>query len=157
MIRITFFLIFICLVTKLYAPEIPGEVKWDLEKYLRHCALTPENLLQALKFNQVVSPEIVLSQAILETGHFKSKICIENNNLFGMRRSRARLNKCSGITQNGYATYRSWYDCIMDMKLFQQWYLSKGRDLSDYFVFLMQIGYAEDPGYMVKLRKLYII
>ena len=53
-----------------------------------------------------------------------------------------------------YATYQSWYDSVKDMKLFQSWYLSRGRDLGNYFSFLSGIGYAEDPYYLAKLKRL---
>lgn len=38
----------------------------------------------AIRFN----PDIVYAQAILETGHFKSKVCKDCNNLFGLYDSR---------------------------------------------------------------------
>lgn len=49
--------------------------------------LTIENLYAALKKHGIKYPKIVLAQAILETGRFRSRVCNENNNLFGLRHS----------------------------------------------------------------------
>ena len=60
-------------------------------------------------------PEIVWAQAILETGHFRSKIFRYNNNMFGMRL--ARLRKRTAIGKRfGYAIYSSWQESIIDYK-----------------------------------------
>ena len=42
--------------------------------------LTIENLYAALKKHGIKYPKIVLAQAILETGRFRSRVCNENNN-----------------------------------------------------------------------------
>ena len=43
---------------------------------------TAETVMDCLIFYKVKYPEIVLAQGILETGHFKSNVCIDNNNIF---------------------------------------------------------------------------
>ena len=44
---------------------------------------TPEEgLIEALDYYEIQYPEIVYAQALLETGHFKSSACINDNNLF---------------------------------------------------------------------------
>lgn len=56
---------------------------------------------------------IVLAQAILETGWFKSDNCLKNNNLFGMKRVHARVTT-SDTTINGYAHYSNWNMSVID-------------------------------------------
>ena len=47
--------------------------------------LNIENLLAVLQQYGVKFPQIVAAQALLETGYFTSRVCLENNNLFGLR------------------------------------------------------------------------
>lgn len=80
-------------------------------------------------------PEIVLAQARLETGNFKSRRCRVDRNIFG-------------IKHNGkYAKYRRWQDCVADYKRRSRY---KG---GDYYAFLRRIGYAADERYISKLKQ----
>lgn len=81
---------------------------------------------------------IVLAQARLETGNFRSERCRRDKNLFG-------------IKHNGkYARYRTWQDSIKDYK--QR--ISSRYKGGDYLAFLKRIGYAKDPAYQDKVRKI---
>jgi uncharacterized FlgJ-related protein len=62
--------------------------------------------------------DIIVAQAILESGWFKSKNCINNNNLFGMRRAYTRMST-SDTTINGYAHYANWRMSVIDYYLLQ--------------------------------------
>ena len=62
--------------------------------------------------------EIVLAQAILESGWFKSKNFKVNNNLFGMRYPHTRVT-CSDSSINGYAHYPNWHMSVVDYYLLQ--------------------------------------
>lgn len=101
--------------------------------------LTKENLKQELQDLDVQHHEIVLAQAIHESGHFKSRLTIENNNFLGIKRG------------NNYAKYDTWRDCIFDYKnRIQNKY--KG---GDYFEFLQRIKYASDEKYLHHIKKIY--
>jgi flagellum-specific peptidoglycan hydrolase FlgJ len=152
--KLTLISAFILAFTTLYAPGVkpdPGEV---IERYLSGAPLTRENLKLAFELNNIASPAIVMAQSRLETGNYQSRLCLEVNNLFGMNFPRIRPTTAVGSTEYGFAIYLSWYDSVRDMKLFQDYYASRGRDLSDYFEFLAAIGYAEDPEYINKLTLL---
>lgn len=139
----------------LYAPGLKTDIAHEVERWLCNSAeLTPENLKLAIDLNGIIASEIVMAQSRLETGNFRSDLCTGHNNLFGMKKARRRPTTALGATENDYASYRSWYDSVKDMKLFQQWYLSRGRDLTDYYGFLASIGYAEDKHYLRKVRTL---
>lgn len=85
-------------------------------------------LIQELKNLEVHHVDIVLAQARLETGNFKSKMFLENRNLFGWR-------------PNGkYKKYTCWRRSVFDYKLFQYKYYKQGED---YFSFLTRVRYAE--------------
>ena len=62
--------------------------------------------------------EVVVAQAILESGWFKSKNFKVNNNLFGMKYPHTRVT-CSDSSNNGYAHYPNWHMSIVDYYLLQ--------------------------------------
>ena len=100
-----------------------------------------EGLMEALEYYGVKHPQIVYAQAVLETGHFKSDLCLNGNNLFGLYNSK----------KHRYHTFDHWKDCIIAYKEMIQY---KYKDGDDYLNFLKEIGYAEDSEYICKLKKL---
>ena len=101
--------------------------------------LTIENLYAALKKHGIKYPKIVLAQAILETGRFRSRVCNEYNNLFGLRHSK------------GYYTFDHWEESVIAYKNKVQY---KHRDGEGYYSFLKRIGYASAPDYINKVREI---
>jgi flagellum-specific peptidoglycan hydrolase FlgJ len=83
-------------------------------------AQTPSHkeVYQEIKWSQIKYPDIALAQAILESGHFKSKIAKSNNNFFGMRMPTKRETMAFG-KKYGYAIYHSWRHSVQDYKLWQ--------------------------------------
>ncbi len=113
-----------------------ASVKWRQN----HFMLSEENLYNELVAQGVDFPEIVQAQAILETGHFKSHACLQQNNLFGLR--------------NGDGTYMAfdhWTDAVAAYKKFIQKY---DPPPNDYYKYLQDLGYAEDPNYIIKLKQI---
>lgn len=99
-------------------------------------------------------PDIVLAQSILESGNFKSKIFIENNNLFGMKEPLSRNTVALG-TKNGHAYYKNWQHSVIDYALYQSsYFFNSKRDYGrqDYLERLSR-SYAQDPNYINKLKK----
>ena len=102
--------------------------------------LNIENLMAVLRQYDVKFPQIVAAQALLETGYFTSRVCLENNNLFGLR-----------CPSNGsYYTFNSWEESVKAYKDYVQ-YKYKG---GNYYDFLNRIGYAEDSSYISKVMSL---
>ncbi len=102
--------------------------------------------------NDIKHPDIVLAQAILESGYLSSQIFIENNNLFGMRFPERRPTVA--LSENrGYSVYDCWTDSVKDYKLFQEFlFKRKEKTRDEYFDYLDRI-YAEDPNYVPFLKK----
>lgn len=87
-------------------------------------------------------PNIVTAQAVLETGHFKSKGCKVRKNLFGLWNHR----------KQEFYKFDSWEDsCRAYLRMIQYKYKN-----GDYYVFLKNLGYATDPEYTNKLKKIKI-
>jgi hypothetical protein len=101
-------------------------------------SLSLENVYNYLKCLNVQYFDIVFAQCILETGHLKSKNCIENNNLFGFR------------YQNKYLKFDNWKQSCM---YYYCWQCRKYKG-GDYFDFLEQVGYASDKDYRLKLKSI---
>jgi len=128
----------------------------DLEKEILIVDLNSKNdfsqdkLVEMLKDLNVRFPHIVLAQARLETGGYRSRIFRENNNLFGMKQATVRVNTALG-TQHNHAYYDTWRESVYDYAFYQTRYLSGAKTEGEYFYVLGQ-SYAEDPTYVTKLQ-----
>ena len=101
--------------------------------------LTIPNLLAEIKKNNIKYPKIVLAQAILETGWFKSSVCRNKHNLFGLTNPRTKT----------YYEFNHWTDSVKAYYDKVQ-YRYKG---GNYLLWLDKIGYAEDKGYIRAIIK----
>ena len=100
--------------------------------------LTKENLKKELISQNIPQYNIVFHQAMLETGHLTSKLCKNNNNLFGIKQG------------NRYKSYKTWQDCVVDYRK----RISSRYNGGDYYAFLKRIKYAENPEYIKLLKKM---
>lgn len=122
----------------------PGAQKCNDSTFLkstkRNCTpyslpeLTIPNLYAEIKRNGILYPKVVLAQAILETGWFRSSLCRERNNLFGLTNPRT----------GKYYEFGHWTESVRAY-LTKVQYKYKG---GNYLLWLRDIGYAEDPGYV---------
>lgn len=102
--------------------------------------LTDSAILGELVSNGCVLANVALAQFKIESGHFKSTICIENKNLAGIRTSQSSYVKSK---KNDHCVYDTYKDCIKDYVLIQNRYLKKidGR-------------YAEASGYVELIKRM---
>ena len=122
--------------------------------------ITKEQIIQEISFEDSVynyilelniqHPEVVLRQARIESGNFKSRIFLENNNMFGMKVPNKRPNMASG-NNRGYAVYNNWKESVIDYALYQV-YSGKNLSKEDY-IKMLNDNYAEDTEYLNKLIK----
>jgi len=96
--------------------------------------LTIPNLLAEIKKNNIKYPKIVLAQAILETGWFKSSVCRNKHNLFGLTNPRT----------GKYYEFNHWTDSVKAYYSKVQYKFKGGN----YLLWLDKIGYAEDKTYV---------
>ena len=97
-------------------------------------------------------PYIILAQAKLESGHFKSTIFLENNNMFGMKEAKLRANLAKGTNRN-HAYYDTWQESVIDYALYYSSYLRSIKTEGEYFEYLKQ-NYAEDKTYVQRLKQI---
>lgn len=100
-------------------------------------------------FKDSTRAEIVIKQIYLESGHLKSKLCVENNNLTGMKHPKIRETK-SLKEKNGYAYFISWQKCVEDAYIYQKENNLLSSSRKDYLNFLKR-KYSEDKNYLKKL------
>lgn len=99
--------------------------------------LTIPNLYKEIIRNGILYPKIVLAQAILETGWFRSSVCRNKHNLFGLTNPRT----------GKYYEFNHWTESVRAYYTKIQ-YKYKG---GNYLLWLDEIGYAEDPNYLVEI------
>lgn len=97
--------------------------------------------------------DIVLKQALYETGHFTSKICKENNNLFGMKVAKQRPTTATG-EQYKHAKYDSWQMSVVDYALWQTKYCHNLTE-NEYLEYLQRV-YSTNKNYINVLKMIKI-
>lgn len=112
-------------------PKNPTEKPFSLAN------LKSEIIKQGIKY-----PNIVLAQAVLESGHFGSAIFLDNNNLFGMKKPSVRKTLATGENR-GHATFRNWVDSVIDYKMFQDQNGYSNLSVKDY---MKKLGKEYCPG-----------
>ena len=118
----------------------------------KHDEFSQDKLVEMLKDLNVKFPHIVLAQAKTESGHFKSGIFFENNNLFGMKEAQRRITTAEGTNRN-HAYYNHWRESVYDYAFYQCRYLSGIKSETEYFEYL-GASYAEDTQYVSKLKNM---
>lgn len=116
------------------AIPINGKQAFSKSKQSHLPELTIPNLYQEIIRNGIQHPRIVLAQAILETGWFRSPLCRNRHNLFGL------TNPKTGK----YYEFNHWTESVRAYYTKVQ-YKYKG---GNYLLWLHKIGYAEDPRYI---------
>ena len=127
------------------AIPINGKQAFSKSKQSHLPELTIPNLYQEIIRNGIQHPKIVLAQAILETGWFRSPLCRNRHNLFGL------TNPKTGK----YYEFNHWTESVRAYYTKVQ-YKYKG---GNYLLWLRNIGYAEDPRYVrevIKVLKKYL-
>lgn len=100
--------------------------------------LTIPNLYKEIIRNGILYPKIVLVQAILETGWFRSSVCRNKHNLFGLTNPRT----------GKYYEFNHWTESVKAYYTKVQ-YKYKG---GNYLLWLDEIGYAETPNYIIAVE-----
>jgi flagellum-specific peptidoglycan hydrolase FlgJ len=119
--------------------EPKTEIKLEQPEFFLYDEPNDSLVLLACNYYGLKEPYIVLSQAILETGGYKSYQCKVNNNLFGLFNSR----------KMEYFKFNHWTESVEAYKNKIQYRLKENEN---YYHFLKRIGYAEDSAYIEKVK-----
>ena len=113
--------------------------------------LTPSVVYKEIMRHDIKFADIVLRQAILETGWFTSYNCLNRKNLFGMKGGQK-----DSTNVNGYAAYDHWTHSVRAYARWQRHHYPPYEGM-DYYDFLEVVGYAESSEYVAKLKSIHII
>lgn len=131
----------------LYGAFTPVTVTKYITEYKTDTLVVPEDIklndssiVKELVLNDVMQVNVALAQAKLETGYYKSKVCKENKNLFGIK-----FHKCKYVkgNMNNHASYKTYKDNIKCYAHVQRRYLKN-----------IDGKYAEAPDYIQTLKKI---
>jgi len=113
---------------------------------------TWQNIDFWLDYYQVRFKRVAKAQIILETNALKSKICLKNNNLFGMKMARYRPTTAKDVRYK-HAYYENFIESIRDYKLYQDFFLVENcPDEYSYLKMLEKNRYATALHYVSTLR-----
>ena len=84
--------------------------------------LSDSAILKELILEGSVLPSVALAQAKIESAHYKSKVCKENKNLFGIKYHKCAFVKGQNLNHATYETYKDNIKCYIHI---QTHYLGK--------------------------------
>lgn len=155
-LNIIFILILVTLATIAFSISISFNIRHSKQPEITNIdnldsAEFADQLLTYIFDLRLEHPYIVFAQAIEESGHFKSEIFQENNNLFGMKMPWNRATTAIGINR-GHAVYTSWRQSVIDYAFFQMSYM-RGLTRDEYLSKLSK-SYAENKKYVANLKRI---
>ena len=128
-------------------------VKIENKVIVKHAKkVTDKELFDYLVQLNIRFPKVVLAQAKLETGNYKSHVFQTKKNLFGMKLAKSRPTTGQG-TGAEYAYYKSWKESVIDYALLQTSYYRHCRTEQQYMEQL-QKTYCESNMYIQHLKEL---
>ena len=118
-----------------------------------------DNVLEFIKSCNPWYPEIIMQQAVQESGCGKSDVAKRCNNLFGMmkptyREYRCDKNRCN--KKEKFAEYEDWRYSVIDRILWEKWYfrtLGRKPSLNEYMNAIDNVYNTETEGYGAKILK----
>lgn len=116
--------------------------------------LNYNNVYKEIRKHNIEFSDIVFCQAILESGHFKSKIAKNNNNLFGMRHPQKRKTESRG-SRYKYAIFDNWQDSVKDYKLWQTNFLKNRYISRSAYMNYIENTYCGYSNYILNLNKIH--
>ena len=129
-----------------------GELKPEYKPVEYDTELLKLEVCDCIQSLPLQNKEVVFLQAKLETGTFRSRLFVEQNNAFGMKCPRSRPTTSIGCN-NGYATYQNVYYSVVDYWIWQRLYAHNLNE-KEYLSKLTKLGYAEDVNYINKIKHL---
>lgn len=109
---------------------------------LSELELTKDNFFLVCSELEIKFPEVVYAQSRLESGNFTSQNHRNRNNFLGLYNSKRKQ----------YMSFDHWTGCLEAYRDKVQYRYTRDLDLEDYLSWLVEIGYAEDPEYISKVR-----
>lgn len=146
-----FLLTGIALFSVILAMTAYNSVKPNKEKPLEglewYSKSPKDGLYEAMEYYGILHSDVVYAQAVLESGNFKSELAVKHNNLFGLYNS----------SKKEYYKFNHWSESVKAYRdLVQYKFIKKQKQYEQemYYKFLVNMKYAEDPEYILRLRRI---
>jgi hypothetical protein len=103
-------------------------------------------------------PDIVMTQAVIESGCGTSNVYKRCNNLFGMKKPSSRTLRCDKNRRNRqepYAEYENWKMSVIDRILWERWVFrnwTKPPTIDEYMD-VIDKSYSETPDYAKNIHR----
>lgn len=149
---ITVCLLFLLLVS--FSATKKEYIKTETEiNLITNNTFSKDKLIEQIKKLPFKYKDIVLAQAIIESGNFKSPVFLENHNMFGFREAKQRLTVSVGTNLN-HAIFLNWEQCVLERLLYEARYLN---DLTreEYLEYLDRV-YSESGTYRKTIEQIII-
>ncbi|MFM2135671.1 MAG: Mannosyl-glycoprotein endo-beta-N-acetylglucosaminidase [Bacteroidota bacterium] len=137
-------------------------------KHVKPSDLNEDNVRKEIEKSELLCPNLVFAQIMLESGNLGSYLARKTNNLIGMRFPFKRTTKAVGLylpdkkmivlgdqrsllkfsNMKNYAVYSNWQDCLADYKCWQD----ECFKLQERYLHFLGQYYAEDDAYIDKLK-----
>jgi len=130
--------------------KVPNELQ-SVKNINNDSIISQKILYQYLLSIRAPHAKVMLIQALIESGEFKSSLFKKNHNLFGMKIVTSRASSTPN-SNAGFQSYGTWTESVTDFIL---WEYSRGIETmnnQEFIGYLSKI-YAEDPNYALKIRK----
>ena len=122
---------------------------WEIRE-MKMAPFSMNNLVKYLSLIDAPDPKVMISQFVVETGWFKSKLFNIGNNICGMKLAQKRQTLATG-TIYGYASFAHWTDSVDDFLLWLKYHnLSNG-----YFDHIQRKNYSENNQYCQLVLKVH--
>lgn len=148
------FKIFLVTLVLMLVSGINANHTIPLKPEMKFHQLSDESLYMIIKLYGIKFPEIVYSQAVLESSQFNSELFVRTKNLFGMKQPNYRETTSLGKSNDGYAQYDHWMMSVRDYHFWQKNNMNESVDSRDEYFKLLSRQYAEDRKYIVKLKNI---
>jgi uncharacterized FlgJ-related protein len=125
-----------------------GQIDINKQIQIQFSEIRMINLAKSIGIKYI---DIMVAQSRIETGWYKSKIFIHNNNLFGMKLPKRRSTTAIG-SNRGHAQYTSWQQSVVDYKIWQSKVLIKNKSRSKYLSYIGR-NYAENGNYLTMIKQ----
>ena len=130
------------------------------ESVVEHCSpITHDRLWEFILECDPWYPDIIMTQAVQESGCGKSVVGRRCNNLFGMKKPSSRSWRCDSNRHNKkeqYAEYENWKLSVIDRILWEKWVFRNHRgkpSLEEYLSAIGKVYNTETPGYAEMVYK----
>ncbi len=111
---------------------------------LTELEMSKDNFFLVCDLINIKHPDVVYAQARLESGNFTSAHYKNRNNFLGIYDSKRKR----------YMSFNHWTDCLLAYRDKVQYRYRRNLDREDYLKWLVETGYAQDPNYISKIRKM---